>query len=111
MATIYGMWIPCVVFGHLFAAYFLMRMLLITHPTVWRDCGQLLTRRRRKSDDERASGTKGKVVCAFIGIADIDIRIIPRLAAIDEQSPLNLYLQRIQISRQPATVTVCLCAV
>lgn len=33
--TIYGMWIPCVVFAHVFAAYFLLRVLLMMYPNLW----------------------------------------------------------------------------
>jgi hypothetical protein len=33
--TIHAMWIPCVVFAHVFAGYFMLRMLLVMFPKAW----------------------------------------------------------------------------
>lgn len=35
--TIHAMWIPCVVFAHVFAGYFMLRMLLVMFPKATAD--------------------------------------------------------------------------
>ncbi|KAF8067234.1 ctr9 [Scenedesmus sp. PABB004] len=47
--VIHAMWIPCVVFAHVFAAFFLARMFAVMYPRAWASATRALTGRGRRS--------------------------------------------------------------
>jgi hypothetical protein len=59
--VIHSMWVPCVVFAHLFAAYFLARMLAVMYPRAWNSMKRRLLNR---GDVRRRLSSSGSAVAS-----------------------------------------------
>jgi hypothetical protein len=53
-----GLWVPCFVFGHLFAGVFLWRVLCMVHPRLVKSIKKKLFRQR--AADGKTGGASGK---------------------------------------------------
>lgn len=57
--VLHQMWIPCVVFAHMFAGYFLLRMLTVMYPKAWADIKRKLFC-RGSLKDQQVHAAKGE---------------------------------------------------
>lgn len=44
--AMWAMWVPCVVFAHLFAAYFMVRTFALVYPKAWHNISRRWRRRQ-----------------------------------------------------------------
>ena len=61
--VIHQMWIPCVVFAHAFAGYFLLGMLIVMYPKAWADLKRKLFC-RGTSKEQHVHSPKGRLASA-----------------------------------------------
>ena len=59
VGAVAGLWVPCFVFGHLFAGCFLWRVLCMVHPRLVKSIKKKLF--RRKVEEGKAGGASGTI--------------------------------------------------
>lgn len=59
--AIHAMWVPCVVFAHAFAGYFLLTMVIVMYPKAWADVKRRMLC-RSKAKDQHVHSPKGRPV-------------------------------------------------
>lgn len=72
--VLHQMWIPCVVFAHMFAGYFLLRMLTVMYPKAWADIKRKLFC-RGSLKDQQVHAAKGEYHVAA-GLVNIWAKLV-----------------------------------